>query len=784
MGKSSATAETQAYDQLLTAAGQVIMAVATASFRILTVSSGASTIIGVTPEALINTSLLDWCSPTSQTELQMMAANLPVRQPYEGVLTLASDARRLQFTALCTTAEPGRLHLLLRPAPPLLETTANDAIFRVLARCLPKTAVFLLDAELRFLLAEGELLADQGMERTRIEGQLLTEVYEDNIALIDLYRLALTGESQRGEREYRGGLYSTVTIPIRNDAGDILGVLGTVQDTQVTPDSAQRNQEEWLRALLNAVPDMLMVQHKTGVFKDFHYSHSPMIQAAGQAMIGRDGYTNGLPPDVVEPYMALLRNVLETGESQTFEYQREFANERHYFEARIARLNSEHVLTLIRDISPFRRVQEELSQHIEDLTVLRQIESEISEGLNIQYVVEMALDAALRLSGANAGFIALYEEDNSLQVAHVIGEYDIANVNKLLRQQRGFRQRAVKEQTPYLISDIHKAKGYIKLLDDTRALMLLPLVSQERLIGLLNLESKQVGRFGEESFQMVRLIGGRIAAMLDNAYLYRQSRQQLAEMQRLYDEVSKLEKLKTDMIRIASHDLRNPLMALRGYLQLFTTEMEPIMEEKQKGYLKKVNASISQMQKISTGILSLERIEQMAQNRTSEIFDLVALVRTVFDEQQAPASDKAQMLALTLGAKPLYVLGDPVQLYEAVANLISNAIKYTPQGGMITVMLDKERDKGVCIVRDTGYGIPEAQQKRLFEPFFRAKSSETASIDGTGLGLHLVGNIIQRHSGRIIFSSVYGEGSTFGFELPLHATPPERRIPTGTTLVG
>jgi signal transduction histidine kinase len=111
------------------------------------------------------------------------------------------------------------------------------------------------------------------------------------------------------------------------------------------------------------------------------------------------------------------------------------------------------------------------------------------------------------------------------------------------------------------------------------------------------------------------------------------------------------------------------------------------------------------------------------------------------------------------------VKGDIAQLREAMDNLIGNAIKYTPDKGSITVRLRVNGDSAIFEVKDSGIGIPKDQQARLFQPFFRVKSSETAKIEGTGLGLHLVKNIVERHQGKMRVHTVYGEGSTFGFEI-------------------
>jgi signal transduction histidine kinase len=115
-----------------------------------------------------------------------------------------------------------------------------------------------------------------------------------------------------------------------------------------------------------------------------------------------------------------------------------------------------------------------------------------------------------------------------------------------------------------------------------------------------------------------------------------------------------------------------------------------------------------------------------------------------------------------------FVMGDVFQLQEAIANLVSNALKYTPRGGKVTLRVQVHREEVVLTVEDNGYGIPEAMQRRLFSAFYRAATKEASQIEGTGLGLHLVKNIVERHNGRTLFHSEYGKGSTFGFALPLH----------------
>jgi len=187
-------------------------------------------------------------------------------------------------------------------------------------------------------------------------------------------------------------------------------------------------------------------------------------------------------------------------------------------------------------------------------------------------------------------------------------------------------------------------------------------------------------------------------------------------------------------------------------------------------FLTAIDRSVQRMETITSEILSLEQIEQKARMSKAHPLDLRALVEKAGEEHREQAHLKSQMLLIGLCPEAVTVVGDPVQLYEAVANLISNAIKYTPAGGQISVSIKRNEQKAIFLVEDNGYGIPKDQQSQLFQPFFRVSSQETAAIDGTGLGLHLVKNIVERHKGEIIFHSTYGQGSTFGFEVPCSDT--------------
>jgi PAS domain S-box-containing protein len=424
------------------------------------------------------------------------------------------------------------------------------------------------------------------------------------------------------------------------------------------------------------------------------------------------------------------------------------------------------VQCIIRDIRHRKEADEERERYIQRLTILQQVDVELNQMLSVDYVLSLALDAAVRLSAAKAGYIGTMENDQIL-LAQAIGRYGNLLPGDVLPEDKPIRD-VINSQDAIMISasDDEEIEIYISDNPQTRARMIIPLVSYKRLIGVLNLETNQPERFNQDVFDFIKIIASRVTLAIENAQLYQLAQDQLLRMQELYGQVSELEKLKTDMIRIAAHDLRNPIGVVSGYLELLAWSLGQSATPKQLGQIETMTRAVERMERITRDILSLERIEKMHMER-AENMDFIQLFSEVVEDFHPQAELKKQGYEHNVTIRSAIVRGDAAQLREAAGNLISNAIKYTPETGHIKVNLRQDKDLVIFEVIDNGYGIPDDQQAGLFQPFYRASSDETADIEGSGLGLHLVKNIITRHGGKMIFHSVYGEGSTFGFQIPL-----------------
>jgi two-component system phosphate regulon sensor histidine kinase PhoR len=240
--------------------------------------------------------------------------------------------------------------------------------------------------------------------------------------------------------------------------------------------------------------------------------------------------------------------------------------------------------------------------------------------------------------------------------------------------------------------------------------------------------------------------------------------------------LKELDEMKSEFLSTVSHDLRSPLMFMRGYANMLLTMSK--LDDKQQEYVKKILYGVAQINDLVSDLLSLGRIETGVGLERKPCHLGVILTEAV-DGIRAQAITKEITLRVETVDDPPIVIGDASLLRQAVSNLVDNAIKYTPGGGIVTVGLSV-RDNGrgsqaVIRVADTGIGIATEDQTRLFEKFHRIKRRDTSDISGTGLGLAIVKSIVERHAGKVWVDSELHEGSTFYISLPLGETPEPSR---------
>ncbi len=229
--------------------------------------------------------------------------------------------------------------------------------------------------------------------------------------------------------------------------------------------------------------------------------------------------------------------------------------------------------------------------------------------------------------------------------------------------------------------------------------------------------------------------------------------------------LKELDRIKSEFVSIVSHDLRTPLTAIRGYVSLLP-RVGPLNDQ-QQDFVARVERSMDSIVELIADLLDIGKIEAGVDWEMTAV-SLQTVIRDVVDRLRPTAELHHQ--TLTIDAPDLTpVQGNQRRLEQVVANLLGNAIKYTPDRGLIAVTLHEDDGFLVLQVSDTGIGISLDDQRRIFDKFYRVESEATERIGGTGLGLSIVKAIVKKHSGRVWVQSELGKGSTFTVLLPRYA---------------
>lgn len=317
-------------------------------------------------------------------------------------------------------------------------------------------------------------------------------------------------------------------------------------------------------------------------------------------------------------------------------------------------------------------------------------------------------------------------------------------------------QHVVDQQQPCVIADVRRSPDWrtISGTEHICSWLAVPIVNRGRILGLFALDSTQPGFYGPEHVRLISPIATQAGIALANA--------------RLFADVQSLEQIKSQMIRLASHDLRGPLTRITLLVERLLARPGTTTDPRDARDLLRIRDATQSMERLVDQVLSLEKIE--ARRRTLETVDWCHLTRQAIDALRPELEAKTQHLKLDCPDELPTIRGDRVQLYHAAYNLLHNAIKYTPVGGSIEVRARLQRFSGqqalVFEVEDNGIGIPVEQQRGLFEPFFRAANAGMEQASGVGLGLTVVKAAIEHHGGRVYFESMPDKGSLFGFWVP------------------
>ena len=338
---------------------------------------------------------------------------------------------------------------------------------------------------------------------------------------------------------------------------------------------------------------------------------------------------------------------------------------------------------------------------------------------------------------------------------------------------------------PVVITDELGASDEKSMLEHHNIRAALSLRTKEEFIGYLLLSDKRSGDiYSDQDIQTLRIIANELAVAIQNARSYQEIqlfnetlrekiRQATKDLTHANKELKALDKAKDEFISMASHQLRTPLTAVRGYTSMVMDGDFGKVSGEQKDTLKQSFDAATRMTRLVDDLLNVSRIQSGKFRLERAEVDLNKILPEELGLIETTATAKNVKVTYHAPKDPVPLLMiDEGKTRQCLMNLMDNAIYYsstTPSGGKVDVYLEADKDNVSFRVVDNGIGVPKDQQAKLFKKFYRAPNAQKTRPDGTGLGLFLVGKVVRDQAGKIIFESTEGKGSTFGFSLPIKA---------------
>ena len=421
-----------------------------------------------------------------------------------------------------------------------------------------------------------------------------------------------------------------------------------------------------------------------------------------------------------------------------------------------------------------RRYQQ-VTRRLAERTALQQVAQVVNRKLELGPLLEEVVSQVGQVLGYPVVEIFLIE-GNDLVLKAANGSEGVGD--KRIEHTHGVIGRAVRANRPVFVPDVRQDADYVVGVPSTRAEIAVPLYNGDIVVGVLNVESPSEGGLTEEDLNLLTLMADQVSVALENAALYERLRQHTAELQKTVSartaelqaalaQSQAADQLKTRFVADVSHELRTPLTNIRLYLDL----LDKGRSEKFADYLETLHRETSRLIDLIEDLLTVSRLDAGTAEMDPIWIDLNSMAAGLVEDRRRLVARVELTIDFDPQADLPLVRADERMISQVVANLMTNAVNYTPPGGRITVrtdtIADGEKKWARLAVADTGLGIPENELPRLFERFFRGSASRARGVSGTGLGLAICKEILDRHGGRITASSQTGKGSTFTIWMPV-----------------
>ena len=438
---------------------------------------------------------------------------------------------------------------------------------------------------------------------------------------------------------------------------------------------------------------------------------------------------------------------------------------------------ADQAVIAIENVRLFQELQtrtRDLARSVEELKALGEVGRTVSSTLDLETVLSTIVSQASRLSGTDGGAIYEYDEETEefrLRATQNLA-MDFVELLRSIRIRKGegaVGQMAVTLE-PTQIPDIELDPMYQSRIRDAalregyHALLAIPLLREQQIIGALIVNRKAPGEFAPDVIELLRTFAAQSALAIQNAGLF----QELEEKSR---QLEVADRHKSEFLASMSHELRTPLNAVIGFSEVLLDRMFGELAPKQEEYLQDILTSGRHLLSLINDILDLAKIEAGRMELEVTDFHLPQAIDNAITLIRERAARRAITLEVEVDPRLGDIKGDERKVKQVLLNLLSNAVKFTPEGGRVSVHAGLADGSAEISVTDTGVGIAPEDHEAVFEEFRQVGSDYAKKHEGTGLGLTLSRRFVELHGGKIWVKSQLNQGATFTFTLPVKAWP-------------
>jgi len=411
-------------------------------------------------------------------------------------------------------------------------------------------------------------------------------------------------------------------------------------------------------------------------------------------------------------------------------------------------------------------------QQMHYLRTLIQVGNEISTLQQSAQLLHKLCEAAQQISHAEAASILL-GPDKQQQLRFVAATGPTAQkLPSLVVGMDSIAGKSLLTGEPQLINQVNPEETETINIDrlsgfHTKMVLAVPIIRQDHKIGVFEvLNKKNEEPFNHEEVYLLQLLASQAAIAIENMQLNETREQTLRDLQ-------DLDRRKDQFLAVTSHELRTPLTVIMGYSEFLANHLQETGDQEGQLFLSNLNEGVRHLSEMIEVMTSMHNLSQTDDTELMwRQFDITSIAKQIQIEFQTWIRTKALQFQMDIAPEPLIVNGNAQQLKQAISNLLSNAIKFTEHGGSVTLIIHPKADEVFVAVKDTGIGIPPAEQARIFDRFYQVGSYLTRTHAGLGLGLAIAQDIVRKHGGEIEVESQPGIGSTFYFTLPSQTTSP------------